>query len=72
MFIARSLKGVETIHSIEPSYNRLQDKWTSNCKIEVPKGTMKLIGILSTDIASYEVNSYINGTALIDSTHKIN
>ena len=72
MFIARSLKGVETVHSIEPAYNRLHYKWISRCKVEVPKGTLKILGICLEDVASYEVNNYMNGAALIIGTNKIN
>ena len=72
MFIARSSKGVETIHSIEPYYNRLHDKWISLGTVEVPKGTMKLLGILSLEIASYEVNHYTNNSAHIENINKIN
>ena len=72
MYIALNLKGVETVHDIEPSYNRLHDKWMSICKIEMPRGTLKILGIDSKDIASYEVNNYTNGTALVIGTNKIN
>ena len=72
MFISLNLKGVETIHSIEPNYNILHDRWDSMCKVNVPKGTLKIIGIESRDVAYYEINTYINNTALIESTNKIN
>ncbi len=72
MFIALNLKGTETMHPIEPSYNRLHDRWDSNCKIQVPRGTLRLIGIGSKDVAYYEVNSYTNNIAIIDSRNKIN
>jgi hypothetical protein len=41
MFISLNLKGVETIHPIEPTYNRLHDRWDTCCKVQVPKGTLK-------------------------------
>lgn len=72
MFIALNLKGVETIHSSEPTYNRLQDRWDSICKIQAPKGTLKLLGIESKDVVSYEISSYNNNVAIIESKHKIN
>lgn len=72
MYIALNLKGVETVHDIEPSYNRLHDKWMSICKIEMPRGTLKILGIDSKDVASYEVNNYMNGTAIVIGTNKIN
>lgn len=72
MFIALNLKGVESIHDIEPSYNRLHDKWMSRCKIEAPRGTLKILGISSKDVASYEVNNYTNNSAHIESINKIN
>ena len=72
MYIALNLKGVETVHNIDPSYNRLHDKWMSICKIEIPRGTLKILGIDSKYIASYEVNNYMNGTALVIGTNKIN
>ena len=72
MFIALNLKGVESVHDIEPSYNRLHDKWVSGCKIEVPRGTLKILGISSKDVASYEVNNYTNDSALVESIIKIN
>ena len=72
MFIALNLKGVESIHPIEPSYNRLHDRWDSQCKVQDPKGTLKLLGVDSNIVASYEVNNYINNLARIESTNKIN
>lgn len=72
MFIALNLKGTETTHPIEPSYNRLHDKWMSICKIEMPRGTLKILGIDSKDVASYEIDNYTNGTALVIGTNKIN
>lgn len=72
MFISLNLKGVETIHPIEPTYNRLHDRWDTCCKVQVPKGTLKIMGIESKDVASYEVNKYTNGSALIESINKIN
>ena len=72
MFIALNLKGTETTHPIEPSYNRLHDRWDSNCKIQVPRGTLRLIGIDSKDVACYEVNSYVNDKAIIEHTNRIN
>ena len=72
MFIALNLKGVESVHDIDPSYNRLHDKWMSICKIEMPRGTLKILGIDSKDVASYEVNNYMNCTALVIGTNKIN
>ena len=72
MYIALNLKGVETVHDIDPSYNRLHDKWMSICKIEMPRGTLKILGIDSKDVASYEVNNYMNGIALVIGTNKIN
>ncbi len=44
----------------------------SICKIEMPRGTLKILGIDSKDVASYEVNNYMNGTALVIGTNKIN
>ena len=72
MFIALNLKGVETVHDIDPSYNRLHDKWDSRCKIEMPRGTLKILGIDSKDVASYEINNYSNNKAIIENTNKIN
>ena len=72
MYIALYIKGVETVHDIDPSYNRLHDKWMSICKIEMPRGTLKILGIDSKDVASYEVNNYMNGIALVIGTNKIN
>lgn len=72
MYIALNLKGAESIHPIEPSYNRLHDRWDSQCKVQAPKGTLSLLGISSRDVASYEVNNYTNKLALIESTNKIN
>ena len=72
MFIALNLKGVESVHDIEPSYNRLHDKWSSRCKVEVPRGTLKILGISSLDVASYEVNNYTNNSAQVESINKIN
>ncbi len=72
MYIALNLKGVETVHSSEPIYNRLHDRWDSICKVQVPKGTLKLIGIDSKYVASYEVNNYSSNISIIDSTNKIN
>lgn len=72
MFIALNLKGVETIHSSEPCYNRLHDRWDSTCKVQAPKGTLKLMGIELKDVACYEVNSYTNNVATIESKYKLN
>ena len=72
MFIALNLKGIESIHPIEPSYNRLHDRWDSQCKVQDPKGTLKLLGVDSNIVASYEVNNYTNNLAHIESTNKIN
>ena len=72
MYIALNLKGIESIHPIEPSYNRLHDRWDSQCKVQAPKGTLKLLGVDSNIVASYEVNNYTNKLALIESTNKIN
>lgn len=72
MFISLNLKGVETIHQIEPTYNRLHDKWDTRCKVQVPKGTLKIMDIESKDVASYEVENYTNGSALVESINKIN
>lgn len=72
MFIALNLKGTETVNSSEPTYNRLFDRWDSLDKVQVPKGTLNLIGINLKDVACYEVNSYVNNNAIIENINKIN
>ncbi len=72
MFIALNLKGVETIHSSEPCYNRLHDRWDSFCKIHAPRGILKLLGIDNADIAKYEINHLDSkGKAIVESVFKI-
>lgn len=73
MFITINLKGLESVHQDEPSYNRLYDRWDSINKVNVPRGTLKLMKINSKDVASYEVNNYTsNSEAIIDNYQKIN
>ncbi len=72
MFISLNLKGTETVHGSEPTYNRLFDRWDSLDKVQVPKGTLNLIGINLKDVACYEVNSYVNNNAIIENINKIN
>jgi hypothetical protein len=44
MWVTINLQGHCTIHSSEsdPIYNRLQDKWQNNSKIDAPDGTFEL------------------------------
>lgn len=42
MWVSINLKGHSAIHANEPNYNRLQDKWQDNSKIDAPDGTFEL------------------------------
>ena len=42
MWVTINLKGHCTVHATEPNYNRLQDKWQNNSKIDAPDGTFEL------------------------------
>jgi hypothetical protein len=42
MWVTINLKGHCTVHASEPNYNRLQDKWQNNSKIDAPDGTFEL------------------------------
>lgn len=72
MFLSKSLKGIETAHSTEPTYNRLHDRWDSLGRVHMPGGTLKILGISSADVASYEIENYSNDIAVIISINKIN
>jgi hypothetical protein len=75
MFLTRNLKGIESTHCGEPTYNRLYDRWDSICKIEMPRGTFKILGISflePLDVVSFEVDSYSDNRAVIKNINKIN
>lgn len=42
MWVTINLKGHCAVHATEPNYNRLQDKWQNNSKIDAPDGTFEL------------------------------
>lgn len=74
MYIALNLKGIESTHCDEPTYNRLYDRWDSICKIEMPRGTLRILGIYlePLDVVSFEVDSYSDNRAVIKNINKIN
>ena len=72
MWVTINLKGHCTVHATEPNYNRLQDKWQNNSKVDAPDGTFELFEKVTSKpmaILVERINS--NSTAIISERVKI-
>lgn len=72
MWVTINLKGHCTVHATEPNYNRLQDKWQNNSKVDAPDGTFELFEKVTSNpmaILVERINS--NSTAIISERVRI-
>ena len=71
MWVSINSIGEERIHSYEPYYNRLQDKWQTTNNVDAPKGTYELFEKITHKPMAIFIDSVINDKAIVKERLKI-